>query len=145
MTWTPLRFVFVAALIAVPFLTPCARPAQPTAEDQAAIAKLAAHLRAAEGFADHHTAGKWLVHSSGAAAKGRNYAHAPILQIGGVYERADQARIVASIKEWKDTSRFDTVTVYFYGEPESPENPSSALLNLLETYKVILQGGAPSR
>lgn len=145
MLWTPLRFILVIALMALPFLTPCARPAQSTAEDRAAIAKLAEHLRRLEKFADHHTAGKWLVHSSGAAAAGRNYAHAPILQIGGVYERTDQARIVAEIKRWRDTSRFDTVKVYFYGEPESADNPSSALLNLQQTYTVILDGAPAAR
>ena len=142
MHWTSNRFAAAIALIASPFLTPCSGPAQPTTEDRAAIAKLAEHLRRAEGLDDHHSAGKWLVFSSGATVAGRNYAHAPILQIGGVAGRSDQARIVAEIKRWKDTSRFHTVTVYFYGEPETPDDPSSALLNLRQTYTVIVDGTA---
>lgn len=143
MHWTPFRFFALIALTAAPFLTPCSRPAQPTPGDRAAIEKLAAHLRRTESLDDHHTKGRWLVFSSGAAAAGRNYAHIPILQIGGVKETADQDRILATVQAWEDKSRFSAVTIYFYGDPRDPEEPSSALTNLLRTQRAEL--GQPKK
>ena len=146
MIWTPSRFVIGIALIAAPFLTPCAKPAPSTAEDRAAITRLAAHLRAEHGFADQMNSPKWLVESSGAAAaKGRDYAHAPILQIGGVYQQEDQKRLVEEVEQWKDSSQFATVTLFFYGPPKDPEDPFSALLNLQEHYNVILDAGETTK
>lgn len=145
MIWTPNRFAIGIALIAAPFLTPCARPAPSTAEDRAAITRLAVHLRAEHGFTDHMNAPKWLVESSGAAAKGRDYEHAPILQIGGVYEEADQKRIVEEVKSWKDNTRFSTVTIFFYGPPKDPNDPFSSLLNLQQHYNVVLEAGETAK
>ena len=145
MIWTPTRFAIGIALIAAPFLTPCARPAPSTAEDRAAITRLALHLRAQHGFSDHMNSPNWLVESSGAAAQGRNYEHAPILQIGGVYQEEAQKRIIEEVKYWKDSSQFSTVTIYFYGPPKDPQDPFSALLNLQQSYTVLLQAGGVTK
>lgn len=139
MHWTLRRFTVAIALIVAPFLTPCSGPAQPEAGDRAAIEKLAAHLRRTENLDDHHSTGKWLVFSSGAAAKGRNYAHPPILQIGGVLERSAQDRILGAVEAWSDKSRFDRVKVFFYGAPTDPASPSSALMNLIYSEEVLLR------
>lgn len=139
MHWTPRRFATAIALIGAPFLTPCSGPAQPTLEDRAAIAKLAEHLRNTEGLDDHHSTGRWVVFSPGAAAAGRNYAHPPVLQFGGVLERADQDRILHVVRNWSDRSRFDRVQVFFYGTPREDGSPSSALMNLLHSEEVQLE------
>lgn len=145
MHWTPRRFAAAIALIVVPFLTPCSGPAQPTAEDRAAITRLAAHLRQKEGFADHQTATRWLIASSGAAARGRDYGHAPAIQIGGVTAAAEQDRILAEIRKWPDHTRFKSVEVYFYGKPASADNPFSALQNLLRSEQPILDAALPEK
>jgi hypothetical protein len=145
MRWTAASYVTLIALIAAPFLMPCSRPAQPTADDRAAINKLAAHLRTKEGLGESHSSGKWLVASAGAAGSGRNKAHIPILQLGGVKETAAQERIIEEVRRWPDKSRFNAVTVYFYGDPKDPADPSSALLNMIRNQRVELSGSSPAR
>ena len=139
MHWTPRRFATAIALITAPFLAPCSGPAQPTPEDRAAIAKLAEHLRNTESLDDHHSNGRWVVFSSGAAASGRNHAHPPVLQFGGVLERSAQDRLLGVVRSWGDKSRFDRVKVFFYGTPTDPASPSSALMNLLHSDEVRLR------
>jgi hypothetical protein len=142
MSWPAFRFFACLVMMAVPFLTPCARPAQPSPEDKSAIEKLAAHLRIKEGLDDHHSNGEWLVQHAGAAASGRNYRHDPILQIGGITDTVDQDRIIAEIGAWQDKSRFSAVMVHFYGAPKDAAEPSSALTNLIRSQRVDLKGSA---
>jgi hypothetical protein len=139
MRWTSSRYFMCIALLAAPFLMLCSRPAQPTADDRAAIDKLGAHLRTKEGLGSSHSDVKWLVASAGAAGSGRNTAHIPILQIGGVKEAAAQDRILDEVRKWPDKSRFNAVSVHFYGDPKDPADPSSALLNMIRHQRVELR------